>query len=82
MTAAGGDIGYNNPSKLNDSIYSEGSQFLHGPGGLNDSTMFDPAANQSAAMAKVSTDAFTQMTQSKYLFPSDQITNRDWFVEL
>ena len=22
------------------------------------------------------------MTQQKYLFPSDQITNRDWFVEL
>ena len=22
------------------------------------------------------------MTQNKYLFPSDQITNRDWFLEL
>ena len=22
------------------------------------------------------------MTQQKYLFPSDQLTNRDWFIEL
>ena len=37
---------------------------------------------QSAMQNMVSTDAFSQMTQQKYLFPSDQITNRDWFIEL
>ena len=30
----------------------------------------------------VDSDAFTQMTQAKYLFPAEQITNREWFVEL
>lgn len=30
----------------------------------------------------INTDAFTQMTQHKYLFSADQITNRDWFVEI
>ena len=30
----------------------------------------------------INTDAFTQMTQQKYLFPADQITHRDWFVEM
>lgn len=79
------DIGYNNPSKLNDSIYSDGSQYLHGPGGPgghNDSVMAPQPATQSAIQQMVTTDAFSQMTQQKYLFPSDQITNRDWFVEL
>ena len=79
------DIGYNNPSKLNDSIYSEGSQYLHGPSGgprHNDSVSMGPHQMQSAMQNMVSTDAFSQMTQQKYLFPSEQITNRDWFVEL
>ena len=56
MTAAGGqqqhpsmDIGYNNPSKLNDSIYSEGSQFLHGPGGAGpNESVIGPPQTQSA----------------------------------
>ena len=37
------DIGYNNPSKQQDSIYSEGS--FMGVGGHNESLMIDSLAN-------------------------------------
>lgn len=38
------DIGYNQPSKLNDSIYSENSQYLHGPGGMHNDSVMQGAA--------------------------------------
>ena len=58
------DIGYNNPSKLNDSIYSEGSQFLHGPSGAGpNESVIGPPQTQSAIQQMVATDAFAQMTQ-------------------
>ena len=52
-----------------------------GVGGHNESLMIDSLANQSQ-IVQGSSDAFLQMTQHKYLFPAEQITNRDWFVEL
>jgi len=76
------DIGYNNPSRQQDSIYSDHSTFLHGVRtGPNESLMME-SSTMLPKLGAVNTDAFTQMTQLKYLFPADQITNRDWFVEL
>ena len=50
-------------------------------GALDNSMVYEPGSlMQSQNM--VNTDAFTQMTQHKYLFPAEQITNRDWFVEI
>ena len=31
---------------------------------------------------KSGTDAFEQMTKSKYLFPGEKLTKREWFQEL
>ena len=76
------DIGYNNPSKQQDSIYSEGSYMQTAPG-VNDSMMFDSnLSHMQNHMQLVNQDSFSLMTQHKYLFPSENITNRDWFIEL
>ena len=75
------DIGYSNPSKQQDSIYSDNS--MHIQSGRNyDSIIQDSPSALLPNQGTVNTDAFTQMTQQKYLFPAEQITNRDWFVEL
>mmetsp|Transcript_24783 Transcript_24783/g.33158 ORF Transcript_24783/g.33158 Transcript_24783/m.33158 type:complete len:208 (-) Transcript_24783:1538-2161(-) len=79
------DIGFNNPSKQQDSIYSDNMstyRAMAGPGqGPTDSLMME-SVSLMPNQGMINTDAFTQMTQQKYLFPADQITNRDWFVEM
>mmetsp|Transcript_17180 Transcript_17180/g.20325 ORF Transcript_17180/g.20325 Transcript_17180/m.20325 type:complete len:99 (+) Transcript_17180:3-299(+) len=55
---------------------------MAGPGqGPTDSLMME-SVSLMPNQGMINTDAFTQMTQQKYLFPADQITNRDWFVEM
>ena len=76
------DIGYSNPSKQQDSIYSDNSMHIHSGNKTYDSIIQDSPSALLPNQGTVNTDAFTQMTQQKYLFPAEQITNRDWFVEL
>ena len=64
------DVGFNNPSKQQDSIYSDNmstyrqyqTQAQQPMGTLNDSLMLD-SASMMPQQNMVNTDAFTQMTQ-------------------
>jgi hypothetical protein len=70
------------PQKQQDSIFSVGLEQESRMYGVDDSLMYGSNQMEVDLSAAGNLDGFEDLTKKKYLFPSEKLTQKEWFKEL